>query len=220
MVKNLQKQPAIQEVKVLDSFYEICGNNHDSSECRQNPETSCYVWNYNMNVTSNTYNPAWRQHPNFSWQNQNNALNPSTANQHGYQGQPRQNQQSNQPRPIGGFPSDTEIAKSATQEKCKVISTRSGKVLNPPTENRKGEATIANSKAASDIDIPASANTPAAADKDHNIPSEPKEAETTSAAPQPRRNTSEEQKLPPPFHQRLKKQKHEYQYKKFFDILK
>ncbi|KAK8685755.1 hypothetical protein V6N13_124790 [Hibiscus sabdariffa] len=97
MVKNLQKQPAIQEVKVLDSFCEICGNNHDSNECRKNPETSCYVGNYKRNVTSNTYNPAWRQHPNFSWQNHNNTLNPSTTNQQEYQGQPRQNQQLNQP---------------------------------------------------------------------------------------------------------------------------
>ncbi|KAK8696450.1 hypothetical protein V6N13_001585 [Hibiscus sabdariffa] len=71
-----------------------------------------------------------------------------------------------------------------------------------------------NPKAASDLDIPASA------DEDHNIPSEHEEAETTSIAPQPRRNTSEEQRPPPPFPQRLKKQIHEYQYKKFFDILK
>ncbi|KAK8670955.1 hypothetical protein V6N13_037567 [Hibiscus sabdariffa] len=120
-------------------------------------------------------------------------------------------------RPIGGFPSDTEVAKGATHEQCKAISIRSGKVLSPPTDNRKGETTIANPKAASDIDIPASADTPASVDEDHNIPFE---HETTSAAPQPRRNTSEEQRLPPPFPQRLKKQKQEYQYKKFFDILK
>ncbi|KAK8607613.1 hypothetical protein V6N13_046222 [Hibiscus sabdariffa] len=104
-------------------------------------------------------------------------------------------------RPIGGFPSDTEVSKGATLEQCKAISRRSGKVLNPPTENRKGETTVANSKAASDTDIPASA------DKDHNIPSELEEAETTSAAPQPRRDTLEEQRSPPPFPQRLRKQK-------------
>ncbi|KAK8705534.1 hypothetical protein V6N13_049134 [Hibiscus sabdariffa] len=91
MVKNLQKQPVIHEVKVLDYLYELCRNNHDSSECGQTPETSYYVGNYNRNVTSNTYNPAWRQHPSFSWQNQNNTLNLSTSNQQGYQGQPRQN---------------------------------------------------------------------------------------------------------------------------------
>ncbi|KAK9018763.1 hypothetical protein V6N11_033810 [Hibiscus sabdariffa] len=123
-------------------------------------------------------------------------------------------------RPIGGFPSDTEVAKGATHEQCKAVSTRSRKVLKPPTEDRKGEATVANSKVASDTDIPATVDTPASANKDHNIPSEPEEAEITSVAPQPRRDTLEEQRPPPPFPQRLRKQKHEYQYKKFFDILK
>ncbi|KAL4295446.1 hypothetical protein GQ457_12G013980 [Hibiscus cannabinus] len=32
-------------------------------------------------------------------------------------------------RPIGGFPSDTEVAKGATHEQCKAITTRSGKIL-------------------------------------------------------------------------------------------
>ncbi|KAK8557792.1 hypothetical protein V6N12_010016 [Hibiscus sabdariffa] len=50
MVKNLQKTSNIQEVKVMDSFCEICGNNDDSSECVQNPESSWYVKNYNRNM--------------------------------------------------------------------------------------------------------------------------------------------------------------------------
>ncbi|KAL4280037.1 hypothetical protein GQ457_03G015110 [Hibiscus cannabinus] len=32
-------------------------------------------------------------------------------------------------RPIGGFPSDTEVAKGATHEQCKAITIRSGKNL-------------------------------------------------------------------------------------------
>ncbi|KAK8999701.1 hypothetical protein V6N11_065198 [Hibiscus sabdariffa] len=178
----MQKQPTIQEVKVMESFCEICGNHHDSSDCGQNPESSCYVGNCNKNVMSNTYNPTWKKHPNFSWQNQNNTMNPSTSNQQGYQSQPRQNQQLNQPRtdqfiqktdafmnrtkmrmqnqeaalkslenqvaqisqalktrPMGGFPSDTKLAKGATHEQCKAISTRSGKVLKTPTRATKGK---------------------------------------------------------------------------------
>ncbi|KAL4304426.1 hypothetical protein GQ457_10G009210 [Hibiscus cannabinus] len=68
MVKNMQKQPHIQEVKALDAF------------CDQN----------NM---SNTYNPTWRNYLNFSWKNQNNTLNPQQPTQTGFQNQPRQNQQ-------------------------------------------------------------------------------------------------------------------------------
>ncbi|KAK8704758.1 hypothetical protein V6N13_048371 [Hibiscus sabdariffa] len=98
MVKNMQRQPNTQEVKALDAFSELCDNNHDTSECWQAIESSCYVGNYNKNVMSNTFNPAWRNHPNFSWKNQNNALNPQQPNQMGFQNQPRQNSQQNLPR--------------------------------------------------------------------------------------------------------------------------
>ncbi|KAL4352889.1 hypothetical protein GQ457_06G010670 [Hibiscus cannabinus] len=42
-----------------------------------NPESSFYVGNYNRNKNpySNTYNPGWKQHPNFSWNNQRNHNN-------------------------------------------------------------------------------------------------------------------------------------------------
>ncbi|KAL4377654.1 hypothetical protein GQ457_02G027110 [Hibiscus cannabinus] len=94
MVKNMQKQPHIQEVKALDAFCDQCGSNHDASECGQQVESSCYVGNYNMNTMSNTYNPAWRNHQNFSWKNQNNTLNPQQPTQTGFQNQPSQNPQS------------------------------------------------------------------------------------------------------------------------------
>ncbi|KAK8562301.1 hypothetical protein V6N12_010385 [Hibiscus sabdariffa] len=123
-------------------------------------------------------------------------------------------------RPMGGFPCDTEVAKGATHEQCKVKPTRSGKVLKPPTENNQREATAAKSKATSGTDNPASVDTPVPAGEDHNIP---EEAEITTAAPQPkqpREATLEESRPPSPFPQRLKKQKQVYKYKKFFDILK
>ncbi|KAK9045672.1 hypothetical protein V6N11_051581 [Hibiscus sabdariffa] len=45
-------------------------------------ESACYVGNYNRsanNPYSNTYNPGWRQHPNFSWGNLGGS-NTSNAN--------------------------------------------------------------------------------------------------------------------------------------------
>ncbi|KAK8980799.1 hypothetical protein V6N11_047930 [Hibiscus sabdariffa] len=84
-------------------------------------------------------------------------------------------------RPIGGFPSDTEVAKGVTHEQCKAITTRSGKIL---MNNQRGMA--ANPSPATD--------TPAVAD--------------------------EPAQITPPFPQRLKKQKQDYQFKKFLDILK
>ncbi|KAK9046096.1 hypothetical protein V6N11_051996 [Hibiscus sabdariffa] len=75
-------------------------------------------------------------------------------------------------RPIDGFPSDTEVAKGATHEQSKAISTRSGKVLEPPTKNKQGEATSANSKVASDTDTAALVDISYSTEKDHEIPTE------------------------------------------------
>ncbi|KAL4355342.1 hypothetical protein GQ457_06G011720 [Hibiscus cannabinus] len=96
-------------------------------------------------------------------------------------------------RPIGGFPSDTEVAKGTTDEQFKAIITRSRKILK---NNQEGMA--ANSSPATDT--PAKADEPTQASEDHSKP--------------------EEIIPPPPFPQRLKKQKQDYQFKKFLDILK
>ncbi|KAL4323939.1 hypothetical protein GQ457_11G026020 [Hibiscus cannabinus] len=232
---------------------------------------------------SNTYNPAWRNHPNFSWKNQNNTLNPQQPTQTGFQNQPRQNpqplpkQEFQQPtdyknlentltqfmaqtsaymartdrfiqktdafmdrtemklqnhdatlksletqvgqisqilssRPIGGFPSDTEVAKGATHEQCKAITTRSGKILK---SNQGGMA--ANPSPATDT--PAEADEPTQASEDHNNPHTTM-GESSAESSHAQSGKPEEIRPPPPFPQRLKKQKQDYQFKKFLDILK
>ncbi|KAL4376513.1 hypothetical protein GQ457_02G024510 [Hibiscus cannabinus] len=100
-------------------------------------------------------------------------------------------------RPIGGFPSDTEVAKGATHEQCNAIITRSGKIL----KNNQG-GMVANSSPT--IDTPAKAD-------------EPAQAIESSLAES---SKPEEIRPPPHFPQRLKKQKQDYQFKKFLDILK
>ncbi|KAK8696756.1 hypothetical protein V6N13_001883 [Hibiscus sabdariffa] len=123
-------------------------------------------------------------------------------------------------RPSGGFPNDTEVAKGTTHEQCKAISTRSGKVLKTPPKNKQGEITVTNSKVTSGTDIPVQADIPAEAEEDHT---DPPATETAAETPQPKNSRTdklEEIRPPPPFPQRLKKQKQEYQFKKFFEILK
>ncbi|KAL4301839.1 hypothetical protein GQ457_10G008710 [Hibiscus cannabinus] len=87
-------------------------------------------------------------------------------------------------KPIGRFPSDTEVAKGTTHEQCKAMATRSGRVLEP-TDTKEARPT----------------------------------AEASQYEPI-RPEKLEEIRPPPPFPQRLKKQKKDYQLKKFFDILK
>ena len=60
-----------------------CGEEHLFDQCPSNPASACYVGNFNRNHNSysNTYNPGWRQHPNFSWNSQGqNAGSSSTPN--------------------------------------------------------------------------------------------------------------------------------------------
>ncbi|KAK9046176.1 hypothetical protein V6N11_052075 [Hibiscus sabdariffa] len=115
-------------------------------------------------------------------------------------------------RPIGGFPSDTEVAKGATHEQCKAITTRSGKFL---TNNQRGMA--ANPSSATDT--PAEAVEPAQASEDQYIPHTTM-GESSAESSHAQSGKSEEIRPPPPFPQRLKKKKQDYQFKKFLDILK
>ncbi|KAK8522980.1 hypothetical protein V6N12_073692 [Hibiscus sabdariffa] len=122
---------------------------------------------------------------------------------------------------MGGFPSDTEVAKGLTHEQCKAISTRSGGILN--SQNKQGDKAAAHTSSLAVLGKLAEADIPAEADEDHMNPSKPKEADSAAEAPHiklPRTDKLEEIRPPPPFPQRLKKQKQEYQFKKFFDILK
>ncbi|KAK8563294.1 hypothetical protein V6N12_035444 [Hibiscus sabdariffa] len=117
-------------------------------------------------------------------------------------------------RPIGGFPSDTKVAKGATHEQCKAITTRSGRILEPTT---KQAGTAASPSAATDT--PAEAKIPAMTDKDHEDP-HTTTGESSVETSHNHIDKSEVSRPTPPFPQRLKKQKQDYQFKKFFDILK
>ncbi|KAL4273562.1 hypothetical protein GQ457_13G015240 [Hibiscus cannabinus] len=126
-------------------------------------------------------------------------------------------------RPMGGFPSDTQVAKGPIHDQCKAISRRSGRTLNTPTRNKQGEETVASLNATTVRDNPAEADAPAEAGEDQEVPKKPKERNPTVVAPHiklQRTNTLEEMRPTPPFPQGLKKQKQEYNFKKLFDILK
>ncbi|KAL4386064.1 hypothetical protein GQ457_09G019820 [Hibiscus cannabinus] len=97
-------------------------------------------------------------------------------------------------RPIGGFPSDTEVAKGATHEQCNAIITRSGKILK---NNQGGMA--ANSSPATDT--PAKADEPAQASEDHRNP-QPTMGESSAKSSHAQSGKPEEIRPPPSFPQR------------------
>ncbi|KAL5574411.1 hypothetical protein UlMin_024008 [Ulmus minor] len=73
-LNNQQTTPhqSVNSVQGTGESCVLCNGNHRFESCPSNPESVCYVGNMNRNNNpfSNTYNPGWRQHPNFSWSNQ------------------------------------------------------------------------------------------------------------------------------------------------------
>ncbi|KAL4360991.1 hypothetical protein GQ457_04G022910 [Hibiscus cannabinus] len=204
MVKNMQKHPHIQKVKALDAFCDQCGSNHDASECGQQVESSCYEFQQHSDYKSleNTLThfmvqtsaymartDRFIQKTDVFMDRTEMKLQNHDATLKSLETQVGQISQILSSRPIGGFPSDTEVAKGATHEQCNAITTRSGKIL----KNNQG-GTVVNLSPT--IDTPAEVDEPAQANKPEEI------------------------RPPPPFPQRLKKQKQDYQFKKFLDILK
>ncbi|KAL4368787.1 hypothetical protein GQ457_05G020380 [Hibiscus cannabinus] len=78
-------------------------------------------------------------------------------------------------KPIGGFPSDTEVAKGATHEQCKAITTRSGKILMQISNQM--DMAISPSTA---IDIPTEADEPAKTSEDQCNPHNTNKGESSS----------------------------------------
>ncbi|KAL7617558.1 hypothetical protein Lser_V15G01562 [Lactuca serriola] len=68
----------MKEKKV--DFCAVCQGVHDYSECPQNPESVFFMDRQNFprqnNPYSKTYNPGWRNHPNFSWGGQQQQMHP------------------------------------------------------------------------------------------------------------------------------------------------
>ncbi|KAG9450070.1 hypothetical protein H6P81_010035 [Aristolochia fimbriata] len=70
-----------QSNPVVASICGICGGGHADYECQRNvyalnsmPEQTNFAGNSRMmDPYSNTYNPGWKNHPNFSWNNVNQA---------------------------------------------------------------------------------------------------------------------------------------------------
>ncbi|KAK8684264.1 hypothetical protein V6N13_040294 [Hibiscus sabdariffa] len=80
LLKNLQKPSDVREAKALSCVH--CEGNHHATNCPVMHEQTNYLGHFNRNSNNpylNTYNPGWRQHPNFSWNNQG-GTNASSSN--------------------------------------------------------------------------------------------------------------------------------------------
>ena len=87
LTTQVSKLTSVPSFKSNQSSCELCSGPHSTFECPSGNSSSSssqgeqmnFVNNFsrgNQGPYSNTYNPGWRNHPNFSWRNDNNALKP------------------------------------------------------------------------------------------------------------------------------------------------
>ncbi|XP_062112081.1 uncharacterized protein LOC133823377 [Humulus lupulus] len=206
-----------------------CGKGHTFDNCPSNPATVCYMGNQNRNSPySNSYNPSWRKHPNFSWSNQgaspsNSSMPPRPNFPPGYSPQApqqRPQQQAMQSNSLENILKEY-IMKNEAMVQIQVESLRNlknqvGKLANE-LRNRPHGA------------LPSDTENPRNVGKEHckvvTLRSG-KELENTKTnfghegMSQHSRPNSSISKQPPPFPQRFQKQKLDSQFKKFLDMLK
>ncbi|KAH9801672.1 hypothetical protein KPL71_001111 [Citrus sinensis] len=187
----------VKQVAELSCVY--CGEEHDFDNCPRNPASVNYVDNFNRQLQNNpylnTYNPGWKQHPNFSWSNQNRnalALNGQNRNTQ----PPGFHQQSQGQKHISQDPITSlealikeYIAKNEAIVQSQAVSLRN-------LENQMGQLATAMSSRTQG-----------------SLPSNTKD---------PMREGKKHYKFrhPPPFPQRFQKQKQDKQFSKFLEVLK
>ncbi|KAA3470719.1 gag-asp_proteas domain-containing protein [Gossypium australe] len=68
----MKRPTTVQEMKSTKLSCIYCREDHVFDECPSNQISVYYMRNFNRNNNpySNTYNPGWKQHLNFSWNNQ------------------------------------------------------------------------------------------------------------------------------------------------------
>ncbi|KAH9770111.1 hypothetical protein KPL71_012262 [Citrus sinensis] len=207
MVKAMTSALAtVKEVAELSCVY--CGEEHDFDNCPGNPASVNYVGNFNRqpqnNPYSKTYNPSWKQHPNFSWSSQNRnapALNRQNRNTQS----PGFYQQSQGQKHI------IDVTKNGMEFNSTQKSPQNGSLLQqPPHEDTgyMGQGTtnteeIQLEHAEKEVATPV-ATTYTKPNKQSFIPPE----------------ATQQFRHPPPFPQRFQKQKQDKQFSKFLEVLK
>nr|XP_009784080.1 PREDICTED: uncharacterized protein LOC104232551 [Nicotiana sylvestris] len=124
---TMQQPKPMQHVPQMAICCELCGDNHMSDMCPTNPESIYYVGQQNRGRPNqharygNSYNPNWRNHPNFSWGGNRNLERQL--------GQLATNQNT---RPAGALPSDTE-----KNPQVNSVTLRNGRELEEVLKKRK-----------------------------------------------------------------------------------
>ncbi|KAK8515209.1 hypothetical protein V6N12_019257 [Hibiscus sabdariffa] len=249
MLNNLQKPTDVRDAKALSCVH--CEGNHHANDCPTMHESASYVGNYNRNANnpySNTYNPGWRQHPNFSLGNQGGG-NASNANrQQSMNAPPRF--QTNMPwqseakgnastshnnsmeAMMQEFISSTKtllhdhsttIKKNQVGQIAQALQVRPQGSLPSDTEvtkrNGKEQCSALTLRSGTTINKNVEPRGDENTEASPVIRQEESEVQEEAREDEGREEETEEVRPPPPFPQRLKKHKEDNQFKRFVDML-
>ncbi|KAL5548484.1 hypothetical protein UlMin_003715 [Ulmus minor] len=198
LVNTLNNQQAthhqsVNSVQGTGESCVLCNGTHRFESCPSNPESVCYVGNMNRNNNpfSNTYNPGWRQHPNFSWSNQGAGQGSNFEPQRPQFPPGFQQQQKPQ---TSKFPSSMESLLKEYMARNDALVSRQEEENNEQGNVEKESREAENS-------------------------GENSEKSGANAAAMPQQNV-QQKRPPPPFPQRFKKQQQDHQFRRFLDVLK
>ncbi|PIN05661.1 DNA-directed DNA polymerase [Handroanthus impetiginosus] len=220
------KNFGVNQVQHTPVTCDECGESHPSDQCPHSVESIQFVSNARKpqnNPYSNTYNPGWRQHPNFSWNN-NQGQGSAPRFQQGGQQQVQQPIQEKKPSL-----EETLIQfMASTAANFKTMETQIGQLANAinsrpqgslpsntePNPRQDGKAqcqavTLRNGRELQEV-----VKEPTKS-KEKEVISEEKEKEVEAPL-----EVSKPTTLQPPFPQRLQKQKLEKQFLKFLEVFK
>ncbi|XP_059289488.1 uncharacterized protein LOC132043007 [Lycium ferocissimum] len=213
-----QAPPQVHAVQQAIAFCDVCGEGHNSDECPANPASIYFVGNAgkgqgNNNQYENSYNPNWRNHPNFRWSD-------NSGNQ-------KQNYQST-PTPQAPTNSMEEMMKMMMGDMQKMMIDQQKLIA----DNQNRDLAVRNLERQMG-QIAGAQNTrppgrlPSDTDRKwlqrklaEKIAIEISEKEKAVEAPVAKQPQAVVAKPPPPFPQHLARQKEEATYKKFLDLLK
>ncbi|XP_062093785.1 uncharacterized protein LOC133799807 [Humulus lupulus] len=209
-----------------------CGEGHTFDNCPSNPAAVCYMGNQNRNGPySNSYNPSWRQHPNFSWSNQGaGPSNPSMPPRPNFPpGYPPQAPQQRPQQQTMQSSSLENMLKEYIVKNEAMIQSQAASLRN--LENQVGQ--LANElRNRPHGTLPSDTENPRNGSKEHckvitlRSGKELENSKAHSGHEECCRNAtasapdSSSTRQPPPFPQRFQKQMLDSQFKKFLDILR
>ncbi|CAJ2674991.1 unnamed protein product [Trifolium pratense] len=157
MLKHFTNTPnsQAQVMAAQDLKCDFCGQGHANGECfPEGSEEAKYLANFkrsnpNHNPYSNTYNPGWRDHPNFGW----------GGNQGSFQSQQQSSSQNSQQRKPSQLEDTlTQFIKGSTKdnpghESCKAINLRSRVVPSPEVvTKKKSESSVEKEKEKNNVE--------------------------------------------------------------------